>query len=356
MNSKKLAVLFGGCSTEYAVSLQSAMAVLHHLDPERFRVIPIGITRQGDWYQYTGDYDKISQNTWFQDPAELVPVVVSQNRSHPGFLTFPQGRPVLLPVDLVFPVLHGKNGEDGTLQGMFALAGIPVVGCNTLSSALCMDKDRAHKLVSLEGIPVPHSIMLHHPMSETTLFEITSPLAYPLFVKPVRSGSSFGITKVLEPCRLLAAVQLAFTYDTEVLVEEAVCGFEVGCAILGNESPLVGRVDEIELSDGFFDYTEKYTLKTSKIHMPARIDAETECRIQQTALKIYRTLGCSGFARVDLFLTPDGTLFFNEVNTIPGLTSHSRYPHMLEGTGLSFSAMLERLLHLYEEGHHENHA
>lgn len=140
------------------------------------------------------------------------------------------------------------------------------------------------------------------------------------------------------------------------MVEEAVCGFEVGCAILGNESPLVGRVDEIELSDGFFDYTEKYTLKTSKIHMPARIDAETECRIQQTALKIYRTLGCSGFARVDLFLTPDGTLFFNEVNTIPGLTSHSRYPHMLEGTGLSFSAMLERLLHLYEEGHHENHA
>ena len=170
-----------------------------------------------------------------------------------------------------------------------------------------------------------------------------------MFVKPVRAGSSFGVSRVTAPEELEAALRLAFAQDSQIIVEEAVDGFEVGCAVLGREELTVGRVDEIELSGGFFDYTEKYTLKTSRIHMPARIDAQTERRVQQAAKRIFRVLGCEGFARVDLFLTPTGELFFNEVNTIPGFTSHSRYPNMMKGIGLSFPQMLEKLLGLYEK-------
>lgn len=253
----------------------------------------------------------------------------------------------VIKVDLVFPVLHGKNGEDGTLQGLFELAGIPIVGCNTLSSALCMDKDRAHKLVSLAGISVPKSITFKCFEIKEALSEISAKLVYPLFVKPVRAGSSFGITKIFENQELDAAVELAFKHDTAVIVEEAIDGFEVGCAIFGNDDLTIGRVDEIELSKGFFDFTEKYTLQSSKIHMPARIDAETEEKVQKTAATIYKALGCSGFARVDMFLTPSEEVVFNEVNTIPGFTVHSRYPNMMKGIGLSFADMLDKLIGLY---------
>lgn len=226
---------------------------------------------------------------------------------------------------------------------------IPVVGCDTLSSALCMDKDRAHKLVSLAGISVPKSVTFKRFNKEAAMKEIEANLTYPLFIKPVRAGSSFGITKVIEKQELDAAIELAFEHDTEVIVEETINGFEVGCAVLGIDELIVGRVDEIELSSGFFDYTEKYTLKSSKIYMPARIDAEAEKRIQETAVTIYKALGCSGFSRVDMFYTPSGEIVFNEVNTIPGFTSHSRYPNMMKGIGLSFAQMLDKLIGLYVE-------
>ena len=244
-------------------------------------------------------------------------------------------------------MLHGKNGEDGTLQGLFELAGIPVVGCDTLSSAICMDKDRAHKLVSLTGISVPRAVTFSDSDRKEAWKEINEKLSYPLFVKPVRAGSSFGITRVTEEAELDGAIEQAFEHDRNVIVEEEVKGFEVGCAVLGIDTLMVGRVDEIELSGGFFDYTEKYTLKSSKIHMPARVDAEAEKRIQDAAVNIYRTLGCSGFARVDMFYTPSGEIVFNEVNTIPGFTEHSRYPGMMKGIGLSFPEMLDRLIGLY---------
>ena len=347
MSRKKIAVVFGGNSTEYEVSLQSAFSVFENISTEKFDIIPIGITRDGQWYHYTGEKEKICNNTWFEDNENLYLVAVSQNRSAKGFLEFNGDKYKVIKVDLIFPILHGKNGEDGTLQGLFELAGIPVVGCNTLSSAICMDKDRAHKLVSLTGISVPKSIVFNHSGKDAALKEIEENLTYPFFVKPVRAGSSFGITKVSEKRELDAAVELAFEYDTEVIVEEAIDGFEVGCAVLGNDELTVGRVDEIELSGGFFDYTEKYTLKSSKIHMPARIDAEAEKQIQEAAVTIYKALGCSGFARVDMFYTPSGKIVFNEVNTIPGLTSHSRYPNMMKGIGLSFPELLDKLIGLY---------
>lgn len=349
MKKKKLAVIFGGNSTEYEVSLQSASAVLENINTRKFEIIPIGITREGDWYHYTGKRESITDNTWFKQQEYLYPVAVSCSRKSGGFLEFEEDGYHCMKVDLVFPVLHGKNGEDGTLQGMFELAGIPVIGCDFLSSALCMDKDRAHKLVSLAGIKVPESVTFKQNETEAALEEIKEKLAFPIFIKPVRAGSSFGITRVCKKEELNAAIELAFLHDTEVTAEEAVRGFEVGCAIFGTKKLTVGRVDEIELSHGFFDFHEKYTLKTSKIHMPARIDEETEKRIRNTAVKIYKILGCSGFARVDMFYTPSGEIVFNEVNTIPGFTDHSRFPNMMKGIGLSFPKLLDELTGLYTE-------
>lgn len=347
MQKKKIAIIFGGKSTEHEVSLQSAYSVFENINTDKFDIVPVGITREGEWYHYKGDFKNISDDTWFKDGKSICPVVVSNNPSVKGFLEFASGKFSVIKIDLVFPVLHGKNGEDGTLQGLFEMAGIPVVGCNTLSSALCMDKNKAHKLVSLEGISVPKSVTFKRFDRENALKEIEDNLVYPLFVKPVRAGSSFGITKVTEKKELDIAIESAFKHDEEVIVEETIDGFEVGCAILGNDVLTVGRVDEIELSDGFFDYTEKYTLKSSKIYMPARISEREEKRIQQAAVVIYKALGCSGFARVDMFYTPSGEIVFNEVNTIPGFTSHSRYPNMMKGIGMSFDQILDKLIELY---------
>ena len=343
MEKKIIAVLFGGYSTEYDVSLQSAYAVITHMNPDLFDVIMLGITREGNWLRYQGDTSKLLDNTWFADES-CTSALLSPNRADHGILEFKKDGVFLIKIDAAFPVLHGKNGEDGTVQGLIELAGIPLVGCDTLSSALCMDKDYAHKIVSLTGIKTPASVVIRKGGSDSELWQLTRNLNYPLFVKPVKSGSSFGITKINNMEYLADAVNTAFLHDTKVVIEENIEGFEVGCAILGTQELMIGEVDEIELNHGFFDYTEKYTLKTSQIHMPARISAETAKRIKETALTIYRELGCSGFARVDMFLTPDETIVFNEVNTIPGFTSHSRYPGMLKGIGLSFENILDKLI------------
>jgi len=348
MSKKKIAIIFGGNSAEHEVSLQSAFSVLQNINADKYESISIGITRNGEWFHFTGEFEKISDNTWLTDKQNLYPVVVSQNPSASGFLELARDKYTVVKVDLIFPVLHGKNGEDGTIQGLFELAGIPIIGCNTLSSALCMDKDRAHKLVSLAGLPVPKSITFRRFEMVTALSEVKDNLTYPLFVKPVRAGSSFGITKIYRQDELQYASSLAFLYDDEVIVEESIEGFEVGCAVMGNDELIVGRVDEIKLTEGFFDHTEKYTLKSAKIYMPARIDTECEKRIQETTKVIYKILGCSGFARVDMFLTPSGEIVFNEINTIPGFTSHSRYPNMMKGIGLSFGEMLDKLIGLYD--------
>lgn len=344
MKKRTVAVLFGGCSTEYEISLQSAAAVLDAIDRERYTVLPVGITRQGEWYHYLGETQQILDNTWEQDSNLLRPVALPLNRSIKGLIEFYDRQYRVISLDMVFPVLHGKNGEDGRVQGMFELNDIPVVGCNTLSSALCMDKDRAHKLVGAAGIAVPKAVTFTKADREAGMTAVCQRLSCPIFVKPVRSGSSMGITMVKNLRELPDAVELALTHDEEVTVEEAVEGFEVGCAILGTQTLTVGRVDEIELSQGYFDFTEKYSLQTSQIHMPARISEEEEARIRKTAVQIYQVLGCSGFARVDLFYTPSGEIVFNEVNTIPGFTPHSRFPNMMKGIGLSFSEIVDKLL------------
>ncbi|MEG1895553.1 MAG: D-alanine--D-serine ligase VanG [Oscillospiraceae bacterium] len=346
MEKKTIAVIFGGYSTEYAISLQSAYAVLTNLDSTKYNIIPVGIDSNGDWFRYNGCYESILRDEWWKDFDNLTPVAISPNRSVSGLLELKSGKNEFTKLDAAFPVLHGKNGEDGTVQGAVELAGIPLVGCDTLSSALCMDKDRAHIIAKNAGVAVPKSVVAKKPITPEALLSMTSHLCYPLFVKPVRAGSSFGITKIKDVSELFSAALVGFEHDTEIIIEENIDGFEVGCAILGNDDLIVGRVDEIQLTDGFFDYTEKYTLKSSKIHMPARIDKALEEKIQDTACTIYKALGCSGFARVDMFLTPDKSIVFNEVNTIPGFTSHSRYPNMMKGIGLSFGEILDRLIEM----------
>ena len=336
---KQIAILFGGCSPEYSVSLQSAYSVITHIDRKKYTPVLIGISNAGDWFKYDGEIEKIPADTWCNE-KDCIPVVVSPSRTVHGILTIKNGKIKEMYIDAAFPVLHGKNGEDGTVQGLFELAGIPVVGCGVLSSALCMDKDRAHKLVQAAGISVPQSFVLQNDMDAEIALMQAEEIGYPLFVKPVGAGSSYGITKVTERNQLPAALKLAFSYDNKVIIEECISGFEVGCAVLENDGLMVGEVDEIELEKGFFDFTEKYTLKTSSIHVPARISAEEATKIKEMAKLIYKTLDCRGFARVDMFLDDTGRIVFNEVNTIPGFTSHSRFPNMMKAIHIPFEQII----------------
>lgn len=340
---KKVAVLFGGCSPEYGVSLQSAAAVISHIDREKYEPVPVGITHTGDWFYYGGEPAEIADDTWCAG-GDCVPVTVSLNRSAPGLLLWKEEGVERMEIDAAFPVLHGRNGEDGTVQGLFELAGIPVAGCGILSSALCMDKDMAHRLVKEAGVKVPVSRVYGKDADKTGMLRQAEQIGYPLFVKPVRAGSSYGITKVGDQNELLEAIELAYAYDERIIMEEGISGFEVGCAVLGTEKLTVGEVDEIQLSEGFFDFTEKYTLKTSAIHVPARIPAETAKKIKKTAETIYRALDCRGFARVDMFLSKEGEIVFNEVNTIPGFTAHSRFPNMMKAAGISFQQVISAIL------------
>lgn len=348
-NSKKvIAVFFGGCSTEYEVSLQSAYSVIKNMDADKYRQVLIGIDRNsGKWFWYHGNTEWIEQNCWMEK-GTLVPVFPVFDRNIHGICYLYEGNLKTISLDAALPILHGKNGEDGTIQGTLELMGVPVIGCGVLSSALCMDKELAHRIVEMNGIKVAKSVSVKKGYSKQDVRKKAQEIGFPLFVKPVRSGSSFGITKVLYEKDLFSAIDNAFLHDSTVMLEEMVEGFEVGCAVLGTNHLLIGEVDEIELSDGFFDYTEKYTLKTSSIHVPARISSEKSEEIKKTALTIYKLLHCSHFARVDMFLTPTGEIYFNEVNTIPGFTSHSRYPNMLGAIGLSFKEVIARLLEMEE--------
>ncbi len=342
---KNVAVIFGGCSPEYGVSLQSAYEVIRHMDTKKYNPILIGITRKGDWFCFSGGVQKIVDDSWHND-GDCVPMALSPSRSESALLLCGGEGVKPVHIDAAFPVLHGRNGEDGTVQGLFELAGIPVVGCGVLASALCMDKDRAHRLVHAAGVRVPRSCVLGKDDGLAQALSLAAEIGYPLFVKPVKTGSSFGISKVGGGGELSAAVRFAFEYDDRVLVEENIEGLEIGCAVLGRENLTVGEIYELELSDGFFNFEEKYSPKTSMVHVPARIDAERTDRVKEAAKLIYRVLDCRGFARVDLFLTAAGEIVFNEANTIPGFTPHSLFPRMMKAAGISFEEVLTTAIEL----------
>ena len=341
MDKKKIGIIFGGNSPEYSVSLESSYSVITNINKEKYEIILIGISKNGEWYKYDGDIENIKDDTWHTQ-EKCTNVILSPNPSDKGLIILEKNE--IIKLDAIFPVLHGKNGEDGSVQGLIQLSEIPLIGCDVLSSSLCMDKYLSHKLVQSYGIKVANSILINNKTKD--IYKEIKKLNFPLFVKPVRAGSSFGITKIESETEIEQAIKEALKYDTEIIIEENIDGIEIGCAILGNDDLIVGEVDEIELSNGFFNYTEKYTLKTSQIHVPARIDKEIAQKAKETAKQIYKILKCKDFARVDMFLTSNNEIYFNEINTIPGFTSHSRYPNMMKQIGMSFEKLVDKLISL----------
>ncbi|UVI30669.1 D-alanine--D-serine ligase VanG [Paenibacillus spongiae] len=355
MELKNIAVLFGGCSTEYDVSLQSAASVIDHLDRSKYHFILLGITREGTWLRYNGSTADIRSDTW-HTYDNCIPAFISPCKNARGIVELSGTEYRTTPVDVAFPVLHGKNGEDGTVQGLLELSGIPFVGCDTLSSAICMDKATAGQLVRAAGVETAASVTAFAGDDLDPAIREAEKLGFPLYVKPSRSGSSFGITKAYDKQALRNGIQAAFSHDRKVVIEQNVTGFEVGCAVLGYSEPVIAAIDEIELTGEFFDYEEKYSLRTSNIHLPARIEPGTADRIKAAARLIYKTLGCRGLARVDMFLTEEGRIVFNEVNTMPGFTAASRYPNMMRYSGISYPQLMDRLISLAaakEEANHE---
>jgi D-alanine--(R)-lactate ligase len=337
----RIAVLFGGCSEEHDVSVKSAMAVAASIDPRRYEPIYVGITRSGGWMlcEEPGPH-------WEEGAHRRA--VLSPDRGVGGFLVEREGAWRTRSVDVVFPVLHGKTGEDGAVQGLLELSGIPYVGCGIASSAICMDKSRAYVVARSAGIDTPAFWIVDGA-------DVAVPdLQYPVFVKPARSGSSFGVTKVECAADLAAAITTAREYDTKVLVEEAIVGTEVGCAVLGRGAdPFVAAVDQIELAHGFFrihqeDEPEQGS-ENAMVTVPADLSAVTSDRVRATARRIYAALGCEGLARVDMFLQADGRILLNEVNTLPGFTSYSRYPRMMAAAGVGRSELVDRLVALARE-------
>ncbi|MEL1134527.1 D-alanine--(R)-lactate ligase VanI [Desulfitobacterium sp. THU1] len=343
MAKLKIAIIFGGCSEEHPVSVKSAHEVAKNLDLEKYEPFYIGITQSGVW-----KLCHFPEANW--ENGSCLSVMLSPDRSIHGLLVLEQGQYKTIRLDMVFPVLHGKLGEDGAMQGLLELSGIPYVGCDIQSSALCMDKSLAYIVAANAGIATPKfSTITTNDSLDAEEF------IYPVFVKPARSGSSFGVTKVGDKEELLRAVKIARQYDSKVLIEEAVVGSEVGCAILGNDRDLIaGEVDQILLSQGFFrihqeNEPEKGS-ENSTIIVPADIPDQARQRVQETAKAIFRALGCRGLARVDMFLQEDGKVILNEVNTLPGMTSYSRYPRMVAAAGLDFAEVIDQLVSLTLKG------
>jgi D-alanine---(R)-lactate ligase len=339
MERLKVGIIFGGCSEEHPISVKSAQEVARNLDIEKYEPFYIGITKSGAWKLCDGP-----DANW--ENGSCRPAVLSPDRSVHGLLVLEQGQYETIRLDVVFPVLHGKLGEDGAMQGLLELSGIPYVGCDVQSSALCMDKSLAYIVARSAGIATPN-------FWTVAANENIDPdrLTYPVFVKPARSGSSFGVSKVSRKEELLSAVETARQYDSKVLIEEAVVGSEVGCAILGNDMDLIaGEVDRISLSHGFFRIHQESEPESgsenSTAIVPADISAESRLLVQETAKALYRALGCRGLSRVDMFLKEDGKVVLNEVNTLPGMTSYSRYPRMMAAAGLPLAEVIDRIVSL----------
>jgi D-alanine-D-alanine ligase len=339
----KVGVLFGGRSVEHEVSVVSAQGVMAAIDPNRFKAVPIGVTRQGTWLTTT------------QTEQALERIRMEQLRSldEPlgnGILYRTAALGALRRLDVVFPLIHGTNGEDGTLQGLLELAGIPYVGAGVAASALGMDKGlqkaffRHHNFPVVSDVEVRTSEWRRDPQSVMKAVEAT--IGYPAFVKPANGGSSVGTSKARSREDLESAIGEAFQYDRKILVEEAIDAREVEVAVLGNDEPEASPVGEITYNAEFYDYTAKYDDPTTGLHIPADIPEEIAERLRQTAIEAYRIIDCAGFARVDFFLTPDGRHYINEVNTIPGFTPMSMYPKLWEHAGLSYRDLITRLIEL----------
>ena len=344
-----LAVIFGGVSSEHEVSRMSVTSILENLSNERYEVHMVGITKEGRWLLYTGPVEDILSGAWEQGP--VTPAFLSPDPSVHGLVALRDGKAETIHVDVIFPALHGKNGEDGTIQGLFQLSGIPYVGCDTESSAICMDKAVTHSLLSSADIEQAHYLWFYadrfDAAPDTIKNKIQARLDFPVFVKPSSAGSSVGVSKVERFEDLDQAIRKAAREDKKVVVEEGITGQEVEVAVLGNRDCDASLVGEIGASAQFYDYDDKYINGTSQLYIPARIPQEVSEKIRQTAVRAYRLLGCSGLARVDFFVTVgDNRVILNEINTLPGFTSISMYPKLWMAMGLSYGELLDKLIEL----------
>ena len=353
MNQLNVCVLFGGISPEHDVSLRSAESVLKNMDGAKYRIFPVGITKAGKWILFGGkDYSQLPDSHWLDNPANRE-AVISPVRGQ-GLLIFTEEGVTAQPIDVVFPVLHGENGEDGAMQGLLQMAGIPYVGPHVSASAVAMDKTLTKLVIDNAGVPqaawqLVRSSELEARM-EQILDTIEGKFPYPVFVKPAGTGSSVGVSKAADREALAAALRHAGQFDEKILVEEFIHGREVEVAVLGNEQPAASICGEIDSGAEFYDYDAKYVTDTSVAYIPARIREEVAEQVRDAAVRVYTAIGCHGLSRVDFFVTYEGErIVFNEINTLPGFTSISMYPKLFAASGIPYSQLIDRLLQLAME-------
>ena len=349
---KNLLVIFGGCSSEYSVSLRSAASVLRNLDSSKYNVITLGITKDGAWYLYNGDIDSIENDCWFND-EDTTPAILSPDKKDKSLIVLnDMGAYEKIAIDVIFPVLHGKNGEDGTIQGIFELAGIPYVGCGLLASGMCMDKAVTNTLADAAGIDGAKWAALtetEYREGRVNLAAIEEKLGYPIFVKPANAGSSVGISKAHNHMELLAALDIAFQNDYKAVLEETLVGREIECAVMGNTQPVASCIGEILPTAEFYDFDAKYIDNSTGLAIPADLPESVSEKVRAAAVNAYRTLGCEGLSRVDFFLCNDGRICLNEINTRPGFTSISMFPKLFGQVGIPYAELLDRLIEYAEE-------
>ncbi len=344
-----ICVLFGGQSSEHEVSRVSATSVINNIDREKYDIVMIGITKEGRWLMYQGPVDKIATGDW--ENGHTARAMITPDAIINGIVKIDEDMTATKArIDVVIPVLHGRYGEDGTVQGLFELAQIPYVGPGVLASAVSMDKVYTKMILNQAQIPQATEVVVMkndlNNIGQVTN-KIESKFSYPCFIKPSNAGSSVGITKAHDNEELIQGLQIAAEHDDKILVEEFINGREIECAVLGNENPEVSVLGEIIPSREFYDYQAKYEDATSALVIPAQLPEETTQEIKKYAIKAFKALGCKGLARVDFFVHKEtGEVYINEINTMPGFTDISMYPKLWEATGLSYSALLDRLIEL----------
>lgn len=364
-HKKKVLVIFGGKSSEHEISRISATSILKNINYEKFYVFMLGITKEGKWLPYNGPVEKISSGEWEE-------AALRENAAtHTGdnvLINSVMGNILVgdealdsqkIKIDVVFPVLHGCNGEDGTIQGLLELAGIPYVGCGVLSSALAMDKVYAKIIFEKAGIPqADYLYFTRKEIADDFLGiaqKVEDKFSYPVFVKPSNAGSSVGVSKAVDRNDLKKALDYAAKYDRKVMVEEFIDGREVECAVLGNDQPIASTVGEIVPSNEFYDYNAKYIDNKSKILIPADLPKDIVEKIREYAIRAYKALDCSGLSRVDFFVHRESMkVFINEINTLPGFTDISMYPMLWQESGISYSELIEKLIDLAIERFKDN--
>lgn len=347
---KNIAVLFGGVSSEHNVSRVSAAAVLTNINKEKYNIFKVGITKNGKWMLYTGPESKMENGEWEFDSSNKQ-AILSPDRDDHGLIVMGDNRFEKLHIDVIFPVLHGKNGEDGTIQGLCELAGIPFVGCDMVSSVTCMDKVLTNILLTNGGVEKAKFVHMweseYRNAPDEIIRKVEEELAYPIFVKPAKAGSSVGISKAHNRDELKKAIDVALKEDNRVLFEETIVGREIECAVMGNDEVFASVVGEVAPTHEFYDYEAKYISGDSKLFIPAPVSDEISNKIREIACKAYKVMGCSGLSRID-FLLEDGTnrILLNEPNTLPGFTSISMYSKLMEESGIPYNELIDRLIDL----------